>query len=129
VEFRKKWVNVLGFFSKCPWLKNKNTPLIKSLWNPKIHLRARFKGPPPLRGVAPREREKKFKVFYRLRQKKDFEFFSLSRKLNFPLKIWIFFEKIVNFWKNFENFLKKYWQNQVFLSFASNLSEWMWVNQ
>ena len=110
-RFRKKSVNVLGFFSKCPGLKNKKTPWIKSLWNPKIHLRARFKGPPPLRGGGPREREKKFKVFYRLRQKKYFEFFSLP--------------KLMNFWKNFENFLKKYWQNQVFLSFVSNLSEWM----
>ena len=30
-KLEKKPVNVLGFFSKCPWLKNKNTPLIKSL--------------------------------------------------------------------------------------------------
>ena len=30
-EVRKKPVNVLGFFSKCPGLKNKKTPWIKSL--------------------------------------------------------------------------------------------------
>jgi hypothetical protein len=30
-KLEKKPVNVLGFFSKCPGLKNKNTPSIKSL--------------------------------------------------------------------------------------------------
>ena len=44
-EIRKKPVNVLGFFSKCPGLFWKKTPPIKTLWNPEIHFSARNGGP------------------------------------------------------------------------------------
>ena len=44
-RFRKKPVNVLGFFSKCPGLFWSETPAIKTLWNPEFCFGARNGGP------------------------------------------------------------------------------------
>ena len=51
-------------------------------------------------------RQNLFEVFYRLRQKKNFEKFCPEKK-------------------NIDKILRKCWQNQVFLSFDCNLNEWM----
>ena len=109
-EIRKKPVNVLGFFSKCPGLKNKKTPPIKTLWNPKFCSGARNPD-------KPRRREK-FQVSGALRE--PFGFPKGPPTLNFSLRRGLsglgrkFFEKIVINVEKIRSFYRSFpiWMNE-----------------